>query len=100
MSNSVATALRKCKEMEMKDLTELKKSLGEDAVLPQKFQNCDSVIVLFQLLNDSFDIMNARRPKDGINRDNWPQKKEVYKKTITIVSKSDDYFVVEAKGAG
>ena len=51
-------------------------------------------------MNDSFDIMNARRPKDGINRDNWQQKKEVYKKTITIVSKSDDYFVVEAKGAG
>lgn len=42
------------------------------------FAKSEPVERLFRLLNDAFDVMNARQSKDGINTENWEEKKTVY----------------------
>ena len=43
----------------------------------RKFVKSKPVEELLQLLNDCFDTMNARRPRDGIKKEKWQEKKEV-----------------------
>ncbi|EFX76863.1 hypothetical protein DAPPUDRAFT_322033 [Daphnia pulex] len=45
--------------------------MSPDKEIADKFMNCEALENVIRLLNNSFDVMNARRPKDGITRANW-----------------------------
>lgn len=49
-----------------------------DEEIRLQFQNSQPLEEIVQLLNDTFDSMNARCPRDGVTMDNWPMKKEVF----------------------
>lgn len=51
-----------------------------DEEIRLQFQNSQPLQEIIQLLNDTFDSMNARCPRDGVRMDNWPIKKEVFLK--------------------
>jgi hypothetical protein len=45
--------------------------MSPDKEIADKFMNCEALENVIRLLNNSFDVMNARRPKDGITQANW-----------------------------
>ena len=58
MSRSVASGLKTYREDE---------ELNDVPLLKRKFKNTMVIENLFELLDESFNVMNARCPKDGIN---------------------------------
>jgi hypothetical protein len=48
-----------------------------DPEIANKFINAEATENLLISLNDAFDVMNARIPKNGINKKNWPEKRKV-----------------------
>ena len=53
-------------------------SKSVDQETREKFADSEPVEIMFQQLNDCFDIMNGRCPRDGIKAENWQGKKKVY----------------------
>jgi hypothetical protein len=53
-----------------------------DEEIRLQFQNSQPLEEIVQLLNDTFDSMNARCPRDGVKMDNWPMKKEFFFKVF------------------
>lgn len=45
--------------------------MSPDKTIADKFMKCEALENVIRLLNNSFDVMNARRPKDGITQANW-----------------------------
>lgn len=45
--------------------------------IAEMFKDTQWTEEFFLLINDVFDIMNARCPKNAINEENWPGSKKV-----------------------
>lgn len=70
LSRTVAAALLVYEKLE-------KQKEQEGQARNWKFNNTKPVSDLFFLLDQCFDVMNARIPKNGINHTNWDTKKQV-----------------------
>lgn len=68
MSRSVASGLKTYREDE---------ELNDVPLLKRKFKNTMVMENLFELLDESFNVMNARCPKDGINEKKWEKGEKV-----------------------
>lgn len=68
MSRSVASGLKTYREDE---------ELNNVPLLKRKFKNTMVMENLFELLDESFNVMNARCPKDGINEKKWEKGEKV-----------------------
>ena len=68
MSRSVASCLKTYREDE---------ELNDVPLLKRKFKNTMVMENLFELLDESFNVMNARCPKDGINEKKWEKGEKV-----------------------
>ncbi len=45
-----------------------------------------------QLLNDTFDILNARFAKEAININNWGRKKDILDKFLAIIDETERVY--------
>ena len=68
MSRSIVNGLKLYREEEMRTKEEWE---------PMILKNSEPMEKLFKLLDECFDIMNARHPKHGINQLNWAGYKKV-----------------------
>ena len=53
--------------------------MSTDKEIASKFKDCEALENVIRLLNNSFDVMNSRRPANGITRYNWNDRHEVRK---------------------
>jgi hypothetical protein len=70
--------------------------MSSDKDIASKFKDCEPLENVIRLLNNSFDVMNSRRPSDGITRENWNDRHEVRKmgsSTATLTCLNINYFL-------
>ncbi|KZS06543.1 Uncharacterized protein APZ42_029972 [Daphnia magna] len=76
LSNSVADGLKRYR-------------LDKNANLANQFKNCEPLENLVRLLNDSFDVMNSRRPIYAIRKGNWNERREVLSKLYQCLEETE-----------
>ena len=81
MSGTVSAALKFFQELKEDGWPALPENSTESQKEMERRESLKSsqhVSNLFQLLNDAFDVVNARCPKKSINLRNWDSRKKVF----------------------